>query len=126
MILKHGDRNDRGERWDRPSHAWVSADEWQARQWDREERAFQRRANQGELATPSVIMDGMPPVKSMIDGKMYDSKATIRAHYRRENAIELGNEHLPIKPPSRLPKDQRMGKIATAMKRAGIWDQLRD
>lgn len=125
MLPKHGEQRG-GDRWDRPSSAWVRADEWQQRQWAREDRAFERRANQGQLCAPAVIADGMQPVKSMLDGKLYDSKATMRAHYRREGAIELGNEHLPMRKPERLPKPQRMEKIATAMKKAGVWDQLRD
>lgn len=58
----------------------------------REEAAFQRKSNQGELCTPMLIMDSMKPVKSMGDGNVYDSKSRIRQHYKRDGFIEVGNE----------------------------------
>jgi hypothetical protein len=91
---KHGDIRG-GDRYDRPSMAWVRADEWQRRQWDREDRVFAKRANQGELKAPQIITDGqggIRGVQSMLDGKMYDSKAAMRRHYRERGAIEVGDD----------------------------------
>lgn len=81
-----------GERWDRLSAAWVRADEWQRRQWDREDRAFARRANQGELTTPSVIHDSHKAVQSQVTGRWHDSKSTLRREYREHGVIEVGND----------------------------------
>lgn len=39
-----------------------------------------------------VITDTMAPVQSMATGKMYDSKAAIRAEYRQLGMVEVGND----------------------------------
>lgn len=44
------------------------------------------------LPCPMLIRDEMPPVKSMADGKMYDSKAAIRAEYKRLGFVEVGDD----------------------------------
>ncbi|MET0568773.1 MAG: hypothetical protein ABWZ74_06810 [Hyphomicrobiaceae bacterium] len=49
-------------------------------------------ADRSPLAAPNVISDTMPAVMSMGDGKMYDSKSAIRAHYKRDGFTEVGNE----------------------------------
>lgn len=93
-MLKHGEERN-GERWDRPSMAWVSAEEWQRRQWEREDRAFSRSRNQGELCAPRFITDGqggIRGVQSMKDGKFYDSKSNMRRHYRESGVIEVGDD----------------------------------
>lgn len=100
MIPKHGELRG-GDRWDRVAMAWVRADEWQVRQWAREDAAFARRANQGELCTPSIIQDsqgGVRGIQSMGDGKFYDSKSAMRAHYRRDGFVEVGNDSWLTRP----------------------------
>ena len=57
MLHKHGEQRG-SDRWDRPSMAWVRADQWQVRQWEREDRVFARKANQGQLTAPSIVTDG--------------------------------------------------------------------
>lgn len=89
--VKHGDRRG-SERWDALSAAWVRADEWQRREWEREERAFQRKANQGELQCPMIIRDTMRPVQCQATGVWHDSKSELRKGYRRAGVIEVGNE----------------------------------
>ena len=94
MWPKHGDQRG-GERYDRPSMAWVPADEWQRRQWEREDRVFAKAANQGELCCPSVISDnigGVRGLQSQVDGRMYDSKSNLRRHYRQSGVIEVGGQ----------------------------------
>lgn len=57
-----------------------------------------------DLPCPMVMGDTMAPVQSMADGRMYDSKSAIRAHYRRAGVVEVGND------PARLrarPKPKR-------------------
>ena len=79
-------------KYDRVSFTWVSDEEMARRDADREERLFQRKANQGELCTPMVIRDSMKPVQSMGNGRVYDSKSAIRAHYKRDGFEEVGND----------------------------------
>lgn len=73
---------------------WLPRDEYERRRADRLERAFQRQASQGQIAAPSVQSDGLGlhGLKSMADGKMYDSKAAMRAEYRRLGFVEVGND----------------------------------
>lgn len=57
------------------------------------------------LGAPRVITDVMDPVQSMLDGKMYDSKARLRRTYREAGVTEVGNdvklERAPVKRPKR-------------------------
>jgi hypothetical protein len=94
MWPKHGELRN-GERYDRPSMAWIRADEWQVRQWEREDRVFAKMANQGEVCCPSIVTDGtgsIHGIQSMGDGKFYDSKSALRAHYKRDGLVEIGND----------------------------------
>jgi hypothetical protein len=83
-----------GERWDSFSKSWVRADEWQRRQWEREDAVFARRANQGQLTAPMIISDGLGlhGLQSQVDGKQYDSKSNMRRHYRQSGVVEVGND----------------------------------
>ena len=100
MIPKHGETRG-SDRWDRVAMAWVRADVWQERQWEREDAAFARRVNQGELCAPRFIPDtqgGVRGIQSMADGKFYDSKSAMRAHYRRDGFVEVGNDSWLTRP----------------------------
>ncbi|MFQ8433483.1 hypothetical protein [Amaricoccus sp. W119] len=115
---RNGDQRG-SDRWDAASKAWVRADEWQARQWAREDRAFERRMNQGQLATPVVISDsqgGVRGVQSMLNGEMYDSKSNMRRHYRERGATEIGND-VPTERVSRK-REPDSAKIKDAIGRA--------
>lgn len=92
-LPKHGEARG-SDRYDRPSMAWVRADEWQARQWDREDRIFAKRARQGEPCAPMVLSDGLGVhgLQSQVDGKYYDSKSGLRRHYRQAGVVEVGND----------------------------------
>lgn len=46
-----------------------------------------------------VISDVMEPVRSMADGKTYDSKSRYRAELRGRGYIEVGNEWVGTKRP---------------------------
>lgn len=39
-----------------------------------------------------VLRDDMPPLRSMLDGKLYDSKSALRRTYRAAGVEEIGNE----------------------------------
>lgn len=66
------------------------------------------------LAAPMIISDTMPPVQSMGDGRMYDSKSAIRAHYKRDGFTEIGNER--PKPRAKVRPDSQ--KIADSVDKA--------
>lgn len=77
---------------------------------------------QGHQAGPFVIGDGMDPVQSMADGKMYDSKAAIRRSYRADGNPrgiefeEIGNDPERLRPPPPFKPDR--AAIRTAIRRA--------
>ena len=50
-----------------------------------------------DLPCPRLASDIMEPVQSQVDGKVYDSKASIRAHYRQAGVIEVGNDPARLK-----------------------------
>lgn len=114
-----------GKRFDRVSGTWLDADEYERRRAEWEERAFQRRANQGDLCTPMVIHDGMKPVQSMTNGRMYDSKSAIRQEYKRAGVVEVGTD-VPKKrsEPSlyekKKAKEARKASIAKALSYCGF------
>lgn len=68
-----------------------------------------------EMAAPMIIRDGMEPVQSMLDGRMYESKRALRATYRQAGVVEVGDE--PIKPSTPAKKPDR-AKIKEAVGRA--------
>lgn len=62
------------------------------------------------LPAPMLLRDSMEPVQSMLDGKMYDSKAALRATYKRAGVIEVGND-IP-KPRPKYRTDRKAVKAA--------------
>jgi len=54
-----------------------------------------------------VVSDAMPPVQSMLDGKMYDSKSAIRATYKASGATEVGNDPARFKPRPKPKVDRK-------------------
>lgn len=83
-----------GKQFDRLSGTWLSPEEKAQVDAYREELAFMRRPQQGELCCPMIITDslGFRGVQSQIDGRHYDSKSQLRRHYRNEGFIEVGND----------------------------------
>ncbi len=72
------------------------------------------------LPAPMLIRDGMEPVRSMLDGQMYDSKSTLRRTYRQAGVIEVGNEKQ--KPPARPKPDRKAisASVEKGLSRAGF------
>jgi hypothetical protein len=128
-MRKHGERLG-SERWDRLSMAWVDEREWEEREFRRTEAAFMRGTNQGELCAPMVVTDtqgGLQGVRSMKDGRWYDSKAAMRKHYRESGVIEVGNDSSlspdRIKGPRQRYEDPKQEqKIDAALGRA--WSRV--
>lgn len=69
-----------------------------------------------DLPCPSVIGDAMAPVQSMHDGRMYDSKSALRATYRANGLVEVGNDPARNKPFVK-PKADRQA-IKTTLEKA--------
>jgi hypothetical protein len=82
----------------------------------------------GTYSSPVLIGDEMPPTKNMVDGKLYTSKAAMRATYRPSGNVEgasfaeVGNDPAIFKRSSK-PKPDRAAIRATvgrAFSRAGL------
>lgn len=50
-----------------------------------------------------IISDSMDPIRSMADGKMYDSKSRYRSDLRARGLIEVGNERVQQAPAHKPP-----------------------
>lgn len=64
----------------------------------------QEPPKRSDLAAPGVISDVMKPVQSMLDGKMYDSKAALRATYKAAGVTEVGDDPSVTKKPKFMEK----------------------
>jgi hypothetical protein len=56
------------------------------------------QARSDAIPVPMFISDTMDAVKSMADGKYYDSKSAIRAGYKAGGYVEVGNDTSHLKP----------------------------
>lgn len=56
------------------------------------EQRFQRLPAQGQLCAPMVVRDTQPALRSMTDGRIYDSKSEMRKEYKRAGVEEVGTE----------------------------------
>lgn len=76
------------------------------------------------LPAPRVATDVMAPVRSMLDGKLYDSKSALRATYKAAGVTEVGNDSSVTEPkPYRKPKPDRQAikaAVGRAFSRAGL------
>lgn len=93
---------------DRDMMEFVPAETYYAREHN------YREAMRGAHPAPRVIADTMDPVRSMLDGRYYDSKSTLRRTYREGGVIEVGND-VPTKQPPK--KHDRQG-VKAAVHRA--------
>lgn len=85
------------------------------------------RPNMGtrsNLSAPMTITDTMEPVRSMLDGKYYDSKAALRSTYRAAGVTEVGNDPSILDPkPRPKPKADKAAikaAVRTAASRVGL------
>lgn len=49
-------------------------------------------SNRSALSAPRIVRDTMGDMQSMVTGRWHDSKSGLRAEYRREGVLEVGNE----------------------------------
>jgi len=77
-----------------------------------------------DIPSPMLIADHMEPVQSQLDGKMYDSKAALRATYKQAGVVELGNDSSVVdpKPRPKVKADRKEIRKAvdTAFSRVGL------
>lgn len=76
--------------------------------------AMNRSAHPG----PMLIRDQMAPVRSMLDGKMYDSKRALRATYRAAGVVEVGNDSSVTAPKKKTPVRPKKEDVAATVSRA--------
>lgn len=67
--------------------------------------------NRSDLSAPMVIRDNMDATRSMLDGRMYDSKSALRSTYRAAGVVEVGND------PSVTDPEQMRSQAASVRKR---------
>jgi hypothetical protein len=83
---------------------------------ERKERIAPPRS---DLPAPIVIDDAIE-VKSMVDGRIYTSKAKLRRSYRARGYIEIGNEVQKPAEPKRAGKKEISDSVDKACSRAGL------
>lgn len=75
------------------------------------------------LPAPMLIRDEMDPVQSQLDGKMYDSKSSLRRTYKAAGVNEVGND-LPATPPpaprKSVKRNEVEASVGKALSRAGF------
>ena len=75
--------------------------------------------NRSSLAAPHLVRDSMLPVKSMLDGKLYDSKSRLRRTYREAGVVEVGNDVAPTPSAPKRREDTRAA-VGRAFSKAGL------
>ena len=78
----------------------------------------ERKMARADLPAPAVIADTMPPVQSMLDGKLYDSKAALRATYKAAGVTEVGNDSSVLDPKPFQKRYSKREDIKTSVRRA--------
>lgn len=67
------------------------------------------------IPTPRIITDTMVPVQSMLDGKMYDSKAALRSTYKAAGMVEVGND---VKTTPKAPEKPKRAEVRASVEKA--------
>jgi hypothetical protein len=106
------------ERFCKVCRDWHNPDSWPYECMP--ERSYKR----SDLSSPMIALDTMDAVQSQLDGKMYDSKAALRATYKQAGVVEVGNDSSVLEPkPFKKPKSDRKAireTVGKALNRAGI------
>lgn len=55
--------------------------------------------------------DTMPALRHMADGRIYESKSRFRAATRAAGCIEVGNDPVASRPPSRKQRDEALHNV---------------
>lgn len=106
------------ERFCKVCRGWHRLDAWP------HNCAKERNWNRSALPAPNFICDTMEPVRSMLDGRMYDSKAALRSTYKQAGVVEVGNDSSVTEPkPFKKPKPDRQAikaSVHRAFSQAGF------
>lgn len=95
----------------RVCRGWHDPHEWPA------ECIKAQQSKAAAFPTPMFISDTMDPVQSQVDGKTYDSKAAIRAHYRASGVVEVGTDKIAATKRTKPPVE---ATVAKALSIAGL------
>jgi hypothetical protein len=74
--------------------------------------------NRSDIPAPMLVRDGMEPVQSQLDGKLYDSKSALRQTYKHAGVIEVGNDAQRFKPTIREKAKPDRKQIKAAVEQA--------
>lgn len=86
--------------------------EWPADCMERQE------SKRSDLSAPTLIRDCMEPVKSMLDGKMYDSKSALRSTYKDAGVVEVGDDSSVMKPTAKLKQKPNRKEVKASVDKA--------
>jgi hypothetical protein len=95
------------------TYAWVHTDD--GRSVFRKAGQIARHAS--DFPCPMIIKDTIEPVRSMADGKMYDSMSSLRRTYRADGNpqgqeyIEVGDAPMKGKPPLKHATKQEIADL---------------
>ena len=78
----------------------------------------QEAPKRADLAAPNVNFDTMEPVQSMTNGQMYDSKAALRAEYKRAGVVEVGDDSSVTAPPPRPKTRTDRAEVRKSIKKS--------
>lgn len=95
-----------------PVRGLVPAEDYHAEQYEKRTRA------KSGLSCPNLSLDTMAPVRSMLDGKFYDSKAALRATYKAHGVTEVGNDSSVKEPRRKAPKRTSRAEIRASVRKA--------
>lgn len=62
-------------------------------------------AQRSSFPCPMLALDTMDPVQSMVDGKTYDSKSSLRGTYKAAGVTEVGNDPARLRPREKPKSD---------------------
>jgi hypothetical protein len=71
------------------------------------------------LAGPAIISDGIA-LRSMVDGRIYTSKAALRRSYRERGYVEVGNEALTPPARTRVDRSSIRAAVRSAARQVGM------
>jgi hypothetical protein len=78
--------------------------------------AFDRRPSlpRSHLPAPMIISDHLPDLQSQLNGQVFDSKSSLRRHYKENGVVELGND-APTEPTAPPRPEVTKREVAVAL-----------
>ena len=100
--------------WDRGLDMLIPKSQWLANKHNRQMPRY--------VESPTLISDSMDAVKSMLDGRMYDSKSRLRQTYKDHDMTEVGDDSSIMDPKPFVPPPIDKAAIDKAVEQA--WSQV--